>query len=50
MIQNPKLIAYFPEHGLGTGLSEMPNRCPLLFKRMNEVLYERFGIDYRIEE
>lgn len=48
--QNPELIAYFPEHGLGTGLSEMPNRCPLLFKQMNDVLYERFGIDYRIEE
>lgn len=46
LIQNPHLIAYFPEHGLGTGLSEMPIRCPNLFKEMNDVIKERFGIDY----
>lgn len=46
LIQNPNLIAYFPEHGLGTGLSEMPTRCPKLFKEMNDVIKERFGIDY----
>ena len=38
--------AYFPEHGLGTGLSEMPTRCPNLFKEMNDIIKERFGIDY----
>jgi hypothetical protein len=43
---NPLLVAYFPEHGPGTGLSEMPTRCPNLFKEMNDVIKERFGIDY----
>lgn len=46
LLQNPQLIVYFPEHGLGTGLSEMPTRCPNLFKEMNDVIKERFGIDY----
>lgn len=50
LYENPDLIAYFPEHGLGTGLSKMPTRCPKLFKEMNDVIYERFGIDYRIKE
>lgn len=47
---NKDLIVYFPEHGIGTGLSEMPTRCPKLFNEMNEIIYERFGIDYRIKE
>lgn len=48
--ENKDLIVYFPEHGIGTGLSEMPTRCPKLFDEMNEIIYERFGIDYRIKE
>ena len=50
LVQEPNLIVYFPEHGIGTGLSEMPTRCPKLFDEMNEIIYERFGIDYRIKE
>ena len=46
LIQNPDLTVYFPEHGLGTGLSEMPTRCPKLFNEMNDIIKERFGIDY----
>lgn len=35
----------FPEGGLGTGLSDMPNQCPVLFDTMNRILLEEFGFD-----
>ena len=35
----------FPKAGLGTGLSDMPNKCPKLFKAMNELLKTNFGFD-----
>ena len=43
---NTTLVVYFPEYGLGTGLSEMPVKCPNLFKHMNKLIKEKFGIDY----
>lgn len=35
----------FPKGGLGTGLSDMPNKCPVLFRVMNEMLLKEFGFD-----
>lgn len=32
----------FPYEGLGTGLSEMPTRCPLVFRLMSNSLYTNF--------
>ena len=37
----------FPFAGLGSGLSDMPNKCPLLYKRMNKLLNRYFEIDYK---
>jgi hypothetical protein len=44
--KNTTLVVYFPEYGLGTGLSEMPTKCPHLFMHMNKLIKEKFGIDY----
>lgn len=46
MENNPDLIVYFPEHGLGTGLSDMPNKCPQLFEYMNLLIFNVFGVKY----
>jgi hypothetical protein len=32
----------FPYDGLGTGLSDMPNKCPRLFKRFSRILEVHF--------
>ena len=37
----------FPEDGLGSGLSDMPNKCPLLYRRMNYLIKKHFGIEYK---
>lgn len=49
MVVNPELVVYFPENGLGTGLSEMPTRCPQNFKDLNELLFTYFGIWFNEE-
>jgi hypothetical protein len=36
----------FPEDGLGSGLSKMPQKCPLLYRRMNKLIEKHFGITY----
>lgn len=36
----------FPADGLGTGLSDMPNRCPNVYYYMNMTLNEIFGTEY----
>ena len=36
----------FPKDGLGTGFSDMPNKCPELYKEMNRVLNYIFGVNY----
>ncbi len=41
-------IVVFPSDGLGTGLSDMPNKCPLLFKRMNKILNKHFKVNLSI--
>ncbi len=38
----------FPGDGLGTGLSDMQNKCPELLKHLNKRLFDIFGIDYGI--
>jgi len=37
----------FPCDGLGSGLSDMPNKCPLLYRRMNRLIKKNFGIEYK---
>jgi len=37
----------FPEDGLGSGLSDMPNKCPLLYRRLNHLIKKHFGIEYK---
>jgi hypothetical protein len=37
----------FPWDGLGSGLSKMPQKCPLLYRRMNKLLSKYFGIEYK---
>ena len=39
----------FPAEGLGTGLSDMPNKCPESFKIMNECLDNIFGTNFSKE-
>jgi hypothetical protein len=39
----------FPADGLGSGLSDMPNRCPLLYKRMNYLIQKHFGVWFSIK-
>jgi len=34
----------FPEDGLGTGLSQMPAKCPILFHRLNKYLVSRYKL------
>ena len=36
----------FPADGLGTGLSEMDVRSPVIFEKMNYMIYMLFGIKY----
>lgn len=36
----------FPYDGLGTGLSDMPNKCPLLYKRLNSIIFRKFKVRY----
>lgn len=33
----------FPSAGIGTGLAQMPQRSPLIFAEMCEILYKHFG-------
>jgi hypothetical protein len=39
----------FPVDGLGSGLSDMPNRCPLLYRRMNHLIQKHFGVIFKIK-
>jgi hypothetical protein len=39
-------IIYFPEDGLGTGLSKLDEKAPRTLQFLNEVLDEVFGIVY----
>ena len=39
-------ILVFPKNGLGTGLSQMPTKSPKLYKLMNDLIYEYFGVYY----
>lgn len=34
----------FPWYGVGTGLSQMPKRCPILYQYMCDTLRRHFGI------
>ena len=36
----------FPENGLGTGLSEMPERSPHLFNHLNLLIRNLFGVKF----
>ena len=36
----------FPYSGLGRGLSDMPNKCPLLYEILKDKLHIYFGIKY----
>lgn len=36
----------FPSAGLGTGLARMDEKSPDLFKKMNDFIYNNFGIRY----
>ncbi len=36
----------FPADGLGTGLSEMPKRSPILYDYLNERLQSCFGVEF----
>ncbi len=37
----------FPYDGLGTGLSDMQNRCPRLLNRMNRIIRKHFNIKFK---
>jgi hypothetical protein len=37
---------FFPEDGLGTGLAKLDKKAPKTFKKMNELIKEKCGIDY----
>ena len=37
----------FPWDGLGSGLSKMPEKCPLLYKRLNKIISKYFNIGYK---
>jgi hypothetical protein len=37
----------FPWDGLGSGLSKMPEKCPLLYRRLNKLLEKHFNISYK---
>lgn len=34
----------FPKDGIGTGLAKMPEKSPLIYKEMCEILLKHFGI------
>ncbi len=36
----------FPYDQLGSGLSDMPNKCPLLYRRLNRMLNKYFKVGY----
>ena len=36
----------FPADGLGTGLSDLPNKAPDTYKEMNDLIFKQFGIKY----
>lgn len=36
----------FPTDGLGTGLAKLEEKSPEIYKRMNEMIREYFGVDY----
>jgi len=38
-------VIVFPADGLGTGLSDMPNKCPRLFQKMVDLLIRDFDYD-----
>ena len=40
----------FPQGGLGTGLAQLPEKAPGVFKFLNELLEEQFGINHVIDE
>lgn len=37
----------FPKNGLGTGLAKMNETSPILFKKLYEILFYTFGLDYK---
>lgn len=37
----------FPTDGLGTGLADMEKRSPKIFKKMNDILEEHFGVVFQ---
>jgi hypothetical protein len=39
-------VIYFPEDGLGTGLSKLDSKAPKTLKFLNEIILELFGIEY----
>lgn len=34
----------WPTSGIGTGLAQMPQKSPVIFAKMNEILYQHFRI------
>jgi len=36
----------FPLEGIGSGLSKMPQKCPLLYRKMNRLFKKYFDISY----
>lgn len=46
------LTICFPRDGLGTGLSKMPEKSPLLFKYLNNLIEQYYGIvfDYELQK
>jgi hypothetical protein len=37
-------IIVFPSSGVGTGLAKMPEKSPLIYNEMCEILFKHFGI------
>lgn len=35
----------FPQDGLGTGLADLPNKAPLTFRFLNQILKDHFAVD-----
>ncbi len=43
-------VIVFPSSGIGTGLSEMSTRSPLIFAEMNRILLDYFGFDNNVNQ
>lgn len=44
--RNPNIEIVFPFNGIGTGLSQMPERCPKIFHEINNIIEVHFKITF----